>query len=237
MCLDRHKQRILRQPGCLLFHKRPEIRRFVFMEAGERRLQHMKPLVIHLPEVNLIVALRPLYTLQRLSCQPALFHQLFWVNQIRIARKRRKALVRRVAVAGGQSGRICQYFCPACFRKSTKAYASFPRFPMPYFEGSDVICSRIPLLRSIKSLYSVICRTLCRRSGGTAPSYAVPARRHAGNQQLKRALRQKLHRLRNRRQLRHIKVSDAKPVVSPRPKYPPARAVPRQTAPGLRRWQ
>ena len=99
MCLDRHKQRILRQPGCLLFHKRPEIRRFVFMEAGERRLQHMKPLVIHLPEVNLIVALRPLYALQRLSCQPALFHQLFWVNQIRIARKRRKALVRRVAVA------------------------------------------------------------------------------------------------------------------------------------------
>ena len=69
------------------------------MEAGERRLQHMKPLVIHLPEINLIVALRPLYALQRLSCQPALFHQLFWVNQIRIARKRRKALVRRVAVA------------------------------------------------------------------------------------------------------------------------------------------
>ena len=99
MCLDRHKQRILRQPGCLLFHKRLEVRRFVFMEAGERRLQHMKPLVIHLPEINLIVALRPLYALQRLSCQPALFHQLFWVNQIRIARKRRKALVRRVAVA------------------------------------------------------------------------------------------------------------------------------------------
>ena len=97
--LDCHKQRILRQPGCLLFHKRLEVRRFVFMEAGERRLQHMKPLVIHLPEINLIVALRPLYALQRLSCQPALFHQLFWVNQIRIARKRRKALVRRVAVA------------------------------------------------------------------------------------------------------------------------------------------
>ena len=88
MRLDRHEQRILWQPRSLLLHKCPEILRLVFPEAGERRLQHMKPLVIHLPEINLIVALRPLYTLQRLSCQPALFHQLFWVNQIRIARKR-----------------------------------------------------------------------------------------------------------------------------------------------------
>jgi hypothetical protein len=55
------------------------------------------------------------------------------------------------ALPGGPIGSICHQLWPDSAKNSKKRCASAPRSPQPCAPGSDVTCSRIPLLRGRKS--------------------------------------------------------------------------------------
>ena len=162
MRLDRHEQRVFRKPACLLLCECGKVGGHILPEAVERRLQHMQPLVIHLPEIDLIVLLRPLYAVQNLLPQPAALDQLLRVNQIRIARKRREALIRRVSVPRRAKRQNLPVFLPRLFEKVHKRVSLFA-------EVSNAVFRRDMQQDSAASFHnhpsiSVICRTLCRVS-------------------------------------------------------------------------
>ena len=125
----------------------------------------MQPLVIHLPEVDLIVPLRPLYAVQYLLPQPAALDQLLRVNQIRIARKRREALIRRISVPRRAKRQDLPVFLPRLFEKVHKRVSLFAEVSNAVFrrQGRDMQQDSAASFHNHPSI-SVICRTLCRVS-------------------------------------------------------------------------
>ena len=163
--LDCHKQRILRQPARLLLCECGKVGGHILPEAVKCRLQHMQPLVIHLPEIDLIVLLRPLYAVQYLLPQPAALDQLLRVTQIRIARERREALIRRVSVPRRAKRKNLPVFLPRLFEKIHKRVGLLAEVSNAVFrrQGRDMQQDSAASFHNHPSI-SVICRTLCRVS-------------------------------------------------------------------------
>ena len=97
--LERHEQRIIRQPCSIFFRKRCGLRTEVRICPVKRPAQHGQAGGVNLPVIHARRVIPPVHSGNLLRCEKPLFHKGVKVDQVRVPREGRKRLIRRIAKA------------------------------------------------------------------------------------------------------------------------------------------
>ena len=124
MRLQRHEQRILREPCGLLLHIFVKIRRCAPQKARKCAPQHGQTDLIEQGIVDVRRVLAPALPVQLLLRQPPGGDELIRVDEVGIARKGRKRLIGRIAVARRADRQDLPIGLPGLFQEIDKVKRS-----------------------------------------------------------------------------------------------------------------
>ena len=132
MALERHEQRVVREPRVCLGKPR-NFRRIPRPAVLARLPQEAEAVVVQLAVVHTRGIIAPIDRVQLRSGEQALLRKQLQIDQIGISRKGGKALVRRIAVPGRPDGKQLPIALSRCLEKIRKRIRSLAQRPDAVF--------------------------------------------------------------------------------------------------------